>query len=477
VDQPIDLTKAQLFLDDTWIEEATYVSRQWHQPRRLPEPVLKPEHAWERWCPTMYGTVLHWRGKFRMWYIPFGYSGSRQMLSTRTGVCYAESFDGAAWEKPALGLCDYEGNRDNNIVVEAAGPGRYIDNISIIDDPEDSEWPLKALYWEAATHDWSKHDWGIFAARSKDGIHWDRSPGLVLPQWIDRFNAVSTKLNGQYGVYGRGSDVQRTMGRNGRSVWRTASSDLRQWSDAELVLERDTEDPVYMQYYSLSAFPYESVMLGGLERMHMSPDHLDTEIVWSHDGGHKWLRSRTRPAFLAPRAEAPHWDGAWVNLPSNAPIVQQGRLWFFYTGRSHGHDAPYPLNYGSIGLALLRIDGFASLHAAETEGRIVTKALTWPGGELHLNADPRRSLATHPGFCSGEVRAEVRDEQNQPLAGFTWDDATPITGNTHAAPHSRARVEWRDGKSMQELTGRRIRLAFKLRDAHLYSFCAASDSS
>ncbi len=63
-----DLTQAQLFLDNTWVEEATFISRQWHPPRKFPDPVLKPEHPWEHWCPTIYGTVLHWRGKFRMWY-------------------------------------------------------------------------------------------------------------------------------------------------------------------------------------------------------------------------------------------------------------------------------------------------------------------------------------------------------------------------------------------------------------------------
>ena len=40
-----------------------------------------------------------------------------------------------------------------------------------------------------------------------------------------------------------------------------------------------------MQIYSLVAFRYGNLLLGGIERMHMSPDKLDTEIAWSHDGG------------------------------------------------------------------------------------------------------------------------------------------------------------------------------------------------
>src|ERR1043166_9446067 len=159
-----NLTQAQLFLDDSWIEETTFISRQWHQPRRFPDPVIKPEHPWEQCCPSIYGTVLRWRGKFRLWFTCWTVGG------TKPRIAHAESADGVAWEKPSLGVCKFDGSKDNNIVLDSVVP-RYIDDISVIDDPGDAEWPLKAMYWEALTHDWSKHDWGIYAARSKDGIH------------------------------------------------------------------------------------------------------------------------------------------------------------------------------------------------------------------------------------------------------------------------------------------------------------------
>jgi hypothetical protein len=129
------LTQARLFLDDTWIEETTFVTRQWHQPRKYPEPVLAPEHPWERWCPSAYGTVLHWRGTFRMWYIPWN-------RLPRRGVCYAESEDGVAWEKPKLGVCEFNGSKDNNIVLQATTPQRYIDDLPVIDDPADVTKPV-----------------------------------------------------------------------------------------------------------------------------------------------------------------------------------------------------------------------------------------------------------------------------------------------------------------------------------------------
>src|ERR1043166_5387842 len=287
----------------------------------------------------MYGTVLLWRGKFRMWYCAW----SRE---PRPRVCYAESDDGVAWEKPRLGLCEFNGSKDNNIVLDPIGENHFIDDCAVIDDPEDPEWPLKILFWHGHKHDPARNDWGIHLAQSKDGLNWDRSPGLVLPTWNDRFNATSVKLDGKYVVLGR-APGSRVLG---RQVWRTESSDLRNWSEPKRVLARDIEDPLRMEYYSATAFPYESLLLGSIERMHMTPDRLDTEMIWSHDNGWTWQRARTRPSFLAPLETSP-WQSAWVNLPTNGPIRHQNRLWFYYSARSGAHGTPYPLNHGAIGLA------------------------------------------------------------------------------------------------------------------------------
>ncbi|NCO36311.1 MAG: hypothetical protein AUJ92_09565 [Armatimonadetes bacterium CG2_30_59_28] len=52
----------QLFLDERWIEDATFVSRVWHQPKKYPDAVLVSDQPWERMCPIIYGTVLYWQG-------------------------------------------------------------------------------------------------------------------------------------------------------------------------------------------------------------------------------------------------------------------------------------------------------------------------------------------------------------------------------------------------------------------------------
>ena len=116
----------------------------------------------------------------------------------------------------------------------------------------------------------------------------------------------------------------------------------------------------------------------------------------------------TRPAFLSPSTDEHAWDGTWTNLATNPPIHHHGRLWFYYSGRTSGHAAQYPMNFAAIGLSFLRVDGFASLHCAHREGRVVTKPMRWPANaEPRINSDPRRDLSSHPGFRQGEVRVEV----------------------------------------------------------------------
>jgi hypothetical protein len=424
----------------------------------------------------MYGSVMRWRGKFRMWYC--GWTRDPKPVA-----CYAESDDGVVWHKPQLGLCEFDNDRRNNIILQSGWRNGLVDDLTVIDDFEDEEWPLKMLYYDSGSRKSDQPDAvpdGIYLARSKDGIHWDRSPGLVLPEWGDRFNAAPCKVNGKYVLLGRapGTWAKRAEPfHKGRDVWRIESENLTDWSTPQPVLARDEEDPPQMEYYSSTIFPYGDLLVGGLERMHMSPDKLDTEIIWSHDDGHKWQRARTRPIFI-PWRDAPAWDDTWINLPASAPISRAGRygnqLWFYYSGRSGAHASLFPHNQGGIGLATLRIDGFASLQAEEKMGFVLTKPVDWPEADLHINVDPRRNILSHPGNVRGEIAVEARNEKNEAINGFSWDDYEAPHGNTINGESSSQRAIWKNAKTLRELAGRRIRLAFRLCDCHLYSFRAVA---
>jgi hypothetical protein len=386
--------------------------------------------------------------------------------------CYAESDDGLTWRKPNVGIHEYEGSRDNNIIIQSdQSDVSLIDDVSVIDDPDDSEWPLKMLLWDGS-FETPESPRGIHAARSKDGIHWDRL-GTVLDAWGDRFNAVPHKIDGKYVVYGRAPNVLSSGGTSGtgRVVYRSESDDLMDWSEPELVIVSDIEDPQDLQIYSSTAFQYESTLLGSIERMHMSPDVLDPEIIWSHDRGHKWNRSRTRPAFIT-RGAPGSWDGAWVNLPSNGPTLVDNELWFYYSGRSGAHCSTFPYNNGGVGLAKIRRDGFASLQATEQEGTVLTHPMTWPKAELAVNVDCRRNIKSHPKYYSGHLRVAVVDEQGKDIDGYTGDDCQVIQGNSSVEDECAVTICWENGRKLAELAGQSIAFRFMLQDAHLYGFKA-----
>ncbi len=454
-----DLCQVQLFVDDTWVEDSIRVQRVFHQPKKYPKPVLEADRAYEETGVLAYGSVLFRENKFHIWYVTWP-----QTVPYK--VCYAVSEDGVNFSKPDLGLYEFGGSKKNNICLQPDPPG-YIDNISVIEDPDDATWPLKAFCYQGVEGlpGVQKEIKSHIACRSKDGIRWDLNPGLVLRGYGDRTNAAAARIDGKFVALVRSPDNPYRC----RCVWRIESRDLVKWSKPKLILKPDLEDDPYFQIYSATTFRYESIYLGFIERMHFQPDVLDSELICSHDSFH-WQRPCRRETFI-PRGLPGSFDSVWLSMPSSGPILHRNNLWFYYSGRSEGHNVRYPLNHGAIGLAILRPDGFASLCGAQGEGWVLTRPMEWPAKDLLINAEPRLDLSAHHAFSPGSIMVEVRDAANKPLPGFGRAECLPIS-NTFRHALARAPVLWKDNRSLRELAGKTIRLVFYLRESHLYSFCA-----
>ena len=82
----------------------------------------------------------------------------------------------------------------------------------------------------------------------------------------------------------------------GRSVSRVESKDFFNWSDPELVLAADHEDPESFQINSMPVDLYEGLFLGLIE----------ADQRPSRDG-RQWTRVADRAAFLEPGEEG-GWD-------------------------------------------------------------------------------------------------------------------------------------------------------------------------
>lgn len=470
--------QSALFLDDTWIGQSAFVTRQWHAPIKRAGPVLVADRPWESGSIVAYGSVIFRDSAFHIWYVVWG----RREPSR---ICYAYSEDGIRWEKPELGIHDWRGSSANNIVLISAMPGGSIDGVTVIDDPEDAAWPLKMLLYDS----WPKSgsfDGGIFVpgvdsgwsgaifiARSRDGIRWERLTEKAAIGTGDRFNALSSKQDGKFLFFGR-SHVPAIPIR-GRMVYRWESADLHAWKDPEPVLHSDIEDPAAMEIYSLSPFAYAGLLLGGIERMHAAPDVVDTELAWSRDGGRHWNRSRERKPFLA-LGKSGSFDSMWINLPASAPVCFGNRLLFHYSGRTAAHGTPHALIGGGIGLAVLRIDGFVSVTAEDREGMIETRPFTWPGGELFVNFDPRHNETDHYRSGTGELVTEVIMDNGAVAEGFSRQECNPLRINTADMEHASTCVRWQNGRSMSIFAGIPIRLRICLRNASLYSFSAREEN-
>ena len=101
-------------------------------------------------------------------------------------TCYAESDDGLTWTKPNLGLFEFNGNPNNNIVWDLHGACVFRD-----DDESDPQRRYKMIGF-------CRRYRNIFLLMSPDGIRWDDSD--FLEPIADRdnegaFNVIYDKKN------------------------------------------------------------------------------------------------------------------------------------------------------------------------------------------------------------------------------------------------------------------------------------------
>jgi hypothetical protein len=225
------------------------------------------------------------------------------------------------------------------------------------------------------------------------------------------------------------------------------------------------------QLYSLNAVAYESLMVG-MHYIHRGPDNrvcakgkfpklIDLELGFSRDGFH-WHRPDRRGFITGARTEGA-WDRAYLHGVAGVMVVLDDKLVFPYAGFSGQAPGGGRGMYtgGSIGLAMLRRDGFASMDAGEKDGTLTTRPLKFKGKHLYVNLQAPK----------GELRVEVLDENNQVVAPFTAANCKPLCGDT-----TRQRVTWQGADSLAPVRGKPVKFRFLLRNGSLYSFWVTADA-
>lgn len=437
--------KRFLVLDSRIIDSTENAKLTLGEPQKHPaNPLFGEEKPWEARFDNLYASVIYDEEEkiYKCWYNPFIVDHSARGMTPEqretkykppsnreTGVCYATSKDGLQWEKPELGVVEFDGSKKNNIIMRES-PGIWGHGVGIYKDPLDLD-PARRYKAIFKSHVMSV---GI----SADGIHWDKS--LACPEG----NAGGDTHNNVFWAptLGKYVGITRSNTDYGRLVSRIESEDFVKWSKAEVVLKGvDTN----LQTYAMPTFYHGGVYLGLIAIHDQKADHVWTELAWSPDTK-QWNRVCPGSPLIANSKEEMAYD--WGCLYAAAtPIFLDDEIRIYYGGNDGYH---YGWRNGFFCLATLRPDGFAGYEPINTRyGAIVTtKPMIFAGKNLCISAD------IPPGEY---VMVAVKDEQGNKIT-----ISKKIKETVTDAP-----VQWLGDKDMQ---GKRVRLEFVLNTAKLYSF-------
>lgn len=471
----------QLFLDDHLLDLSltTKVTRTMNPPQSI-RRVLRPDQPWEALGFIFYCSVVDDDGTAKLFHGSYDAEKKKHF-----GLAVSE--DGLNWERPRLGMRQYRGDKENNLLpVDAIEAGVFIDPRA----------PAEKRYRLVLTRHWpDPARAGVFVASSGDGIRWEVGPERVLPFVPD--SQPSAFWDGRLQKYA----IYLRTWNPGRSVARVAVDDLeRPWPydhsvtplhvwgkdkiptlsrELSTVMACDDRDPENVQLYTSAvvrypfapdvylAFPAAYMLFSGPDwkgrALNTNDGTFEVQLATSRDGvaWNRWRQPYVAPGFR---------DGIELRLVSMGQgLVRRGRLLHqYFVGWPHTHGRPVrwdsdledraawmKRDLGGIYCATQRMDGFVSMDAAYTGGTLTTRPLVFEGDRLRLNIH---------AAGSGLVRVALLGEKGDPLAGFASSDCEAI--NADAVDHE---VRWNLGPDVGEFSGKPVRLQFTMRNAKLYA--------
>ena len=445
----------QLFIDDYWIEKTDNIVSTLHQPEKhINNPLIRADVAWEQ-NPYCFGTVIYDVEDtiFKFWYQ--SYNDVDIPLSERTPVLYATSRDGIKWERPNLGICEFQGSTNNNIILQNYG---YHDlySPSVIKDNEDPDPKkrYKMIWWDFPLGDEGYQDDGMCIAFSPDGIHWEKYPkNPVIPvnkseeSISDVMSVMKDKNTGKFVAYTKG---WASPWPSHRQIVRTESSDFINWSAPEVVVrhKHDLNDP---QSYGMTVSQYGNSYIG-LLYSYKNPGSgtIDVQLTISHDNSN-WDRVANQGTFI-PLGKPDRWDDGMIFC---APVFNHcNKTLIYYSGWDNSHDTKERRRSG-IGLATLRLNGFVSLDAIE-KGNITTHLVKNANGPLLVNVNAE----------NGSLCAELLDANGKQISGYTIADCIPIRSDDISGL-----VQWKNHKDLPQ-GEQSFRIHFQIENASLFGFYA-----
>ena len=492
--------RREVFFDTFLVDEEKTTAK-----HRLAKPVRKGvvithNEPWEgKYC--LFSSVFCVDGKWRLYYR----SGSGE--PGKTCIAYAESTDGVNWVKPALGIVDM-GGVPNNIVISmdvAREWGcKHLNDCHVFYDtkpdcPKDERF--KAVISTGG-------DDTLISLVSEDGFHFRYHALMTDKGAFDSQNlAFWSAEHGKYFCYFRCEHIpngeatfeeysllQATANRlwdEGtystrlpapedesakmmRDVHVMESDDFIHWTESKLIGLRD--DKVQLYTNVVSPYPRAPHVFVGFptryhERKAWTPNY--DELCGREDRLNKIKRQYARAglvitdglfmcsrdgysfvrydeAFLPPPPEHPH---SWVYgdgyvtaglIETKSDIPGADNEYSIYVGENYGSS----LGYDQLVRYTVRLDGFASYRAGESEEVLLTKEFTYDGTELYAN------IATSAkGYAYFTLSSGDEEYTSYEIFGNSVDK----------------RIRFVDPNAVARLRGKPVTLRIRMMDADIYA--------
>lgn len=509
---PIDIgSRKQLFLDDLFFASRQGVTLAVNPPVDAGE-ALRADRPWENrgiisFCDLVPDPEA---GHLKLYYL------AMEKLSDDPAakhpvvhrLCCAISADGEQWEKPNLGVCEFDGSTDNNIVMNGHPEGprhSFHEPGHVVIDPHDTPERRYKMLYMGTPH-------GIFGAYSSDGFHWTvGNKGEPVSKAVaDSQNVIlwDDRLDKWVGYFRLWAPT--------RCICRVETDDFWSWPFLEpenVVLTPDELDARDGAVHgpSFGAGPRIERQLKGHR---FDPDAVGEDVIWMTDkvedlcgvgfynqpvtkypwADHAYIlpftllcnRTNLEEVQLAVSRDGINWERpgdrqAWIGLPVDEHtgyiycgpgIARKGPWLDHYCVRMdawHGsgkpgvaEEIPMPDYCGSIHRARLRLDGYLSADAGNGGGQFVTPPMMYSGTRLELNVDAGARGSVEVGLES----VEISDQPWVPKpVEFPVDDCDTVVGNA-----TRHVVTWNGKDNISSLAGKPVRMHVRMRNAKLYAF-------
>ena len=463
-EQTLDIgSRLELFVDDYLIESMEGLRLQLQKPQSAGK-VLNFDKPWEG-TTSAYQTVFKDGDIYRMYYRGSSHAGYTFPSLLEPGeeaipeheqvACYVESKDGIHWTRPSLGLIEFQGSKDNNIVWIGNQNGGH--NFAPFKDAnpaaQDSQ-RYKAV--GSSSRDGKPVLLGFV---SPDGIHWSklREKPIITDGAFDSLNVAFWDSVRQHYVA-----IYRAGLAGVRTIKFASSEDFINWTPGVFADYGDTPReqlypnatrPYFRAPHIYLAFPKRFIQWRTFHEDGSGAGVSEGVFMSSRDGMH-WDRCFME-AFLRPGRNPKSWVHR-TNMISAGVVPTADDEISIYVARHYTSPSAH------LERMFLRTDGFASLHAGYAGGELLTRPLQFQGNNLVLN------FATS---AAGSIRLEIQDAEGRPLPGFALEDSPLIWGDEieHTVSWKRSHSKATSDEPLRRIAGKPVRLRIVMKDADLYS--------